>query len=40
VITRASQILERLERKELDLAGRQKTRPAEAVLDEIQKSLF
>ena len=40
VITRASQILERLERKELDLAGRPKTRPAEAVLDEIQKSLF
>jgi DNA mismatch repair protein MutS len=40
VITRAGQILERLERKELDLAGRPKTRPAEAVLDEIQKSLF
>ena len=40
VITRASQILERLERKELDLAGRSKTRPADAVLDEIQKSLF
>jgi DNA mismatch repair protein MutS len=40
VITRASQILERLERKELDLAGRPKTRPAEAVLEEIQKSLF
>ena len=40
VIARASQILERLERKELDLAGRPKTRPADAVLEEIQKSLF
>jgi DNA mismatch repair protein MutS len=40
VISRASQILERLERKDLDLAGRAKTRPADAVLDEIQKSLF
>lgn len=40
VIARAAQILERLERKELDLAGRAKARPAEAVLDEIQKSLF
>ncbi len=40
VISRASQILERLERKELDLAGKARARPADAVLDEIQKSLF
>ncbi|NLT67821.1 MAG: DNA mismatch repair protein MutS [Acidobacteria bacterium] len=40
VLQRANSILERLERKEIDLAGRARRRPAEEVLDEIQKSLF
>ncbi len=40
VIVRAGEILERLERKEIDLTGRARTRSADAVLDEIQKSLF
>ena len=40
VLRRASQILERLERKEIDLTGRPRARSAEEVLGEIQKSLF
>ncbi|HYK87828.1 MAG TPA: DNA mismatch repair protein MutS [Acidobacteriota bacterium] len=40
VLRRASEILEKLERKEIDLTGRSRRRPAEEVLDEIQKSLF
>ncbi len=40
VITRAGEILERLERKEIDLTGRARTRSTDAVLEEIQKSLF
>jgi DNA mismatch repair protein MutS len=40
VLRRASEILERLERKEIDLTGRPRSRSAEEVLDEIQKSLF
>lgn len=40
VLQRANSILERLERKEIDLTGRARRRPAEEVLDEIQKSLF
>jgi DNA mismatch repair protein MutS len=40
VLRRAGEILERLERKEIDLTGRPRSRCAEEVLDEIQKSLF
>ncbi len=40
VLQRASEILEKLERKEIDLTGRSRRRPTEEVLDEIQKSLF
>ena len=40
VLQRASEILERLERKEIDLTGRTRRRSTEEVLDEIQKSLF
>ena len=40
VLRRASQILERLERKEIDLTGRPRARSADEVLGEIQKSLF
>ncbi len=40
VLQRAGEILERLERKEIDLTGRARSRSADEVLDEIQKSLF
>ncbi len=40
VLTRASQILERLEKKEIDLTGRSRRRSTDEVLDEMQKSLF
>ncbi len=40
VLQRAGEILERLQRKEIDLTGRARSRPADEVLDEIQKSLF
>ncbi len=40
VLRRASQILERLERKEIDLTGRPRARSVDEVLGEIQKSLF
>ncbi len=40
VLSRASEILERLQRKEIDLAGKPRSRPAEDVIAEIQKSLF
>lgn len=40
VLTRAHEILERLERKEIDLTGRVRRKSADEVLDEIQKSLF
>jgi len=40
VLARAQEILERLERKEIDLTGRARRKPADEVLDEIQKSLF
>ncbi len=40
VVSRANKILERLERKEIDLSGRSRRRTADEVLDEIQKSLF
>ncbi len=40
VLTRAREILERLEKKEIDLTGRSRRRPTDEVLDEIQKSLF
>jgi DNA mismatch repair protein MutS len=40
VLHRAGEILERLERKEIDLTGRPRRRSTDEVLDEIQKSLF
>jgi DNA mismatch repair protein MutS len=40
VLVRANKILERLERKDIDLTGRSRSQPADEVLDEIQKSLF
>lgn len=40
VVRRASEILERLERKEIDLTGRARTRSTQEVIEEIQKSLF
>jgi DNA mismatch repair protein MutS len=40
VLLRATKILERLERKELDLTGRPRRRSAEEVLEEMQQSLF
>jgi DNA mismatch repair protein MutS len=40
VLQRANEILERLERKEIDLAGHGRTRSTDEVLEEIQKSLF
>jgi DNA mismatch repair protein MutS len=40
VLARANEILERLERKEIDLTGKVHRRSADDVLDEIQKSLF
>ena len=40
VLARATEILERLERKDIDLTGRTRRRSAEEVLDEIQKHLF
>jgi DNA mismatch repair protein MutS len=40
VLIRAAKILERLQKKEIDLSGRPHSRTADEVLDEIQKSLF
>jgi DNA mismatch repair protein MutS len=40
VLQRANKILERLERKEIDLTGRARRRSADEVLDEMQKTLF
>jgi DNA mismatch repair protein MutS len=40
VLIRAGQILERLEKKEIDLTGRPRRRSTDEVLDEMQKSLF
>jgi DNA mismatch repair protein MutS len=40
VLQRANEILEHLERKEIDLTGRVRRRSTEEVLDEIQKTLF
>jgi DNA mismatch repair protein MutS len=40
VLSRAGEILERLQKKEIDLTGKPRSRPAEEVIDEIQKSLF
>ncbi len=40
VLQRAGEILEKLERKEIDLTGRPRSRSTEEVLEEIQKSLF
>ena len=40
VLARATEILEQLERKDIDLTGRTRRRSTEEVLDEIQKHLF
>lgn len=40
VLERANEILERLERKEIDLTGRSRKRSADETLEEMQKSLF
>jgi DNA mismatch repair protein MutS len=40
VLRRANEILERLERKEIDLTGHARRRSTDEVLEEIQKSLF
>jgi DNA mismatch repair protein MutS len=40
VLLRANRILERLERKEIDLTGRARRRSTDEVLEEMQKSLF
>jgi len=40
VLRRAGEILERLERKEIDLTGRTRSRSAAEVFEEIQGSLF
>jgi DNA mismatch repair protein MutS len=40
VVRRAAEILERLEKKEIDLTGRPRTRSTQEVLEEMQKSLF
>ena len=40
VLHRANQILKRLEKKDIDLTGRPRTRSAEEVFEEIQGSLF
>jgi DNA mismatch repair protein MutS len=40
VVRRAGEILERLEKKEIDLTGRARTRSTQEVIEEIQKSLF
>ncbi len=40
VVRRAGEILERLEKKEIDLSGRSRTRSPQEVIEEMQKSLF
>jgi DNA mismatch repair protein MutS len=40
VVRRAAEILERLEKKEIDLTGRSRTRSTQEVIEEMQKSLF
>jgi DNA mismatch repair protein MutS len=40
ILQRANQILERLEKKEIDLTGHTRARTADEVLDEMQKTLF
>jgi DNA mismatch repair protein MutS len=40
VVRRAKEILERLEKKEIDLSGRSRSRSTQEVIEEIQKSLF
>jgi len=40
VVRRAGEILERLEKKEIDLTGRPRNRSTQEVIEEIQKSLF
>lgn len=40
VVRRAKEILERLEKKEIDLTGRPRSRSTQEVIEEIQKSLF
>ena len=40
VVRRAGEILERLEKKDIDLTGRPRTRSTQEVIEEIQKKLF
>jgi DNA mismatch repair protein MutS len=40
VLLRAAEILTRLEKKEIDLTGRARSRTAEEIFDDIQKTLF
>jgi DNA mismatch repair protein MutS len=40
VLTKATRILERLQKKEIDLTGRPRSRSVDEVLDEMQRSLF
>ena len=40
VLLRAAEILEKLEKKEIDLTGRVRSRSPEETFNEIQKSLF
>ncbi len=40
VLARAAEILQRLEKKEIDLAGRARRRTTDEVIEEMQKSLF
>jgi DNA mismatch repair protein MutS len=40
VVRRAAEILERLEKKEIDLTGKPRSRSTQEVLEEMQKSLF
>ena len=40
VLERAAEILEKLERKEIDLTGKPRRRSTEEVLEGLQKSLF
>lgn len=40
ILQRANEILERLEKKEIDLTGHTRARTADEVLDEMQKTLF
>jgi DNA mismatch repair protein MutS len=40
VLRRASGILDKLEKKEIDLTGRPRRKPVEDIFEEVQRSLF